>query len=396
MLGRTVVIFLMCLCATAVFAQDFTVFNRNVQVHGFVGQGIAYSDTNNWLTMKTSDGSLSYTDFGLNISTQITDKLHVGAQMYDRNLGNLGDWHPTLDYAVADYRFTKWLGVRGGKVKTTIGLFNDTQDLDFLHPYVLLPQSIYSTDLRESTMAHTGGDIYGDLSFGSKSGIFSYTVYAGHRQDSQYGGYPYLLAPVGILLSDYGGLQIGGDLRWNTPADGLLVGVSYLNEDITGDGTFASAGAPPTPYHESTKSDWMYQYYAEYKVGKLEMASEYRRYWRDQSIFNGTFEIRTDMHGWYLSGAYQVRKYLQLGAYFSRFTLKSPDNFSGAVDAHLNDMAITARVDLNRFVYLKVEGHIMDGFGAPGLYPSGFYTSDNPQGLVNDTNSILVKAGFKF
>lgn len=395
MLGRTVTILLMCLCATAAFAQDFTIFNRNVQVHGFVTQGIAFTDNNNWLTMKTSDGSLSYTDFGVNISSQITDKLHVGAQVYDRNLGNLGDWHPTLDWALADYRFTKWLGVRGGKIKTTIGLYNDTQDLDFLHPFVLLPQSIYSTDLRESTMAHVGGDVYGDIPFNEKS-MLAYTFFVGNREDSRYGGYPYLLAPVGIHLTSYGGLQIGGDVRWYAPIDGLVVGGSYMNEDIKGDGTFEVAGIGQGSYHEESLSDWMYQYYGQYKVGKMELAAEYRRYWRDQSIFNGGFEIRTDTRGWYLSGAYEVSKYLQLGAYFSRFTLQSPDNFSGAVDAHINDIVATARIDLNRWAYIKVEGHFMDGYGAPGLYPSGFYTVDNPQGLVNDTNSILLKAGFKF
>lgn len=382
--------------AASAFAQDFEMFNRNVQLHGFVSQGIAFSDNNNWLTMKTSDGSLAYTDFGANIACQITDKLHVGAQVYDRNLGNLGDWHPTLDWAVADYRFTKWLGVRGGKVKTTLGLYNDTQDLDFLHPFILLPQSIYSTDLRESTMAHVGGDVYGDITLRKDKSMLSYTFYIGNREDSKYGGYPYLLAPVGINLENYGGRQIGGDLRWYVPVNGLVIGGSYMNEDIHGDGTFVVAGIGSGPYHEESKSDWMYQYYGQYKLGKLELATEYRRYWRDQSIFNGGFEIRTDVHGWYVSGAYDVTKYLQLGAYYSNFNLQSPDNFSGAVDADMKDTVITARIDLNRFSYVKVEGHFINGFGAPGLYPSGFYTIDNPQGLVNDTNSIMVKAGFKF
>ena len=44
--------------------------------------------------MHTSDGSFSMTDFGANISTQLTDKFRVGAQFYDRNVGKLGNWRP--------------------------------------------------------------------------------------------------------------------------------------------------------------------------------------------------------------------------------------------------------------------------------------------------------------
>jgi hypothetical protein len=107
-------------------------------------------------------------------------------------LGHLGQWHPSLDWAVADYRFTNWFGVRAGKVKTTLGLYNDSQDLDFLHVFAVLPQSVYSTDLRDTTIAHAGGDIYGTIPLRHRLGDLSYTVYAGHRSDSIYSGYPYL------------------------------------------------------------------------------------------------------------------------------------------------------------------------------------------------------------
>ena len=84
---------------------------------------------------------------------QVSDKFRIGAQVYDRKLGELGDWHPSLDWAVADYKVNNWLGFRGGKVKTTLGLYNDTQDLDFLHTFALLPQSVYPTDVRDDADA---------------------------------------------------------------------------------------------------------------------------------------------------------------------------------------------------------------------------------------------------
>ena len=178
--------------AVTVQAQEFKLFDREVQVHGWLSQGFLYTDQNNWLTMNTTSGSGAMTDMGLNMSAQVTDKFRIGAQVYDRNLGQLGQWHPLLDWADADYRFTPWFGIRGGKVKTVLGLYNDTQDQEFLHTFALLPQSIYPTDLRDSTIAHHGGDIYGHVPMGRRFGDLSYTVYAGHRGDSHYSGYPYL------------------------------------------------------------------------------------------------------------------------------------------------------------------------------------------------------------
>src|SRR5271165_735379 len=210
MFRRVARLLLFCLCAGQIqlHAQDFKLFDRDVQVHGFVSQGYVYTSGNNWLSMTTNgDGSAAYTDMGLNMSSSLTDKLRVGAQVYDRNLGQLGQYHPSLDWAMADYRFKSWFGVRGGKVKTTLGLYTDTQDLDFLHTFALLPQSVYPTDLRDATIAHLGGDLYGNVSLKHHLGDLSYTAYAGHRSDSLYSGVAYLASQFGVHISSYGGLQ---------------------------------------------------------------------------------------------------------------------------------------------------------------------------------------------
>ena len=81
-----------CFCAGQLTsqAQDFKLFDRDVQIHGFASQGFIYTNDNNWLTMNTSQGSGAFTEFGVNVSSSVTDKLRVGAQLYDRNLGRLG------------------------------------------------------------------------------------------------------------------------------------------------------------------------------------------------------------------------------------------------------------------------------------------------------------------
>jgi hypothetical protein len=413
MCRRTVLLLFISFCAArlSLQAQEFKLFDRQVQVHGFASQGFVHTTNNNWLTMNTSNvGSGEFTDFGANASVQITDKFRVGAQIYDRNLGQLGAWHPSLDWAYADYRFQPWFGMRGGKVKTVLGLYNDTQDLDFLHTFALLPQSVYPTDLRDTTIAHLGGDVYGDIHLKNHLGTLAYTVYAGHRSDSMYSGYPYLLSQYQTHFNSFGGLQYGGDLRWSTPIKGLLVGASRLNQDTSGKGTSVNPfnpGGGTIPYSESSKADWTDQFYGQYIVGKLRIDAEYRRYVRDQFIFGGTSTNLTDVRGWYIAGAYRVAKRLEIGSYYSRYAITSvltgamhdagfPDQTDTSLPRnHIYDKVITARIDLNKFWNAKIEGHFMDGYGN-STYPDGFYPQVNPRGFKPNTNALVLKTSVDF
>jgi hypothetical protein len=410
---RIVGIALFCLGAlpATLQAQEFRLFDQKIQVHGFASQGYVLTTGNNWLSMTTNDdGSAGFTDFGLNMSTQVNDKFRVGAQFYDRNLGQLGQYHPSLDWAVADYRFKPWLGLRGGKVKTILGLYNDTQDLDFLHTFALLPQSVYPTDIRDATIAHTGGDIYGDVILRRHLGTISYTAYAGHRSDSLYSGYAYLELEHGIHFSSYGGLQHGGDVRWQTPWKGLLIGVSQMNQDVTGRGVWVDPLDPNAgfaPFSEVSKSDRTRQFFAEYTVGRLRVDSEYRRYVHEGVINRAEADSVNGTRGWYVSGAYRVIKQLELGSYYSRYSLTdvtiagdleafSPVDTDTSLPAnHIYDKVITARIDLKRYWNVKIEGHFMNGY-AGSIFPSGFYPQENQQGFKPDTNALVLKTSINF
>ena len=65
--------------------------------------------------MHTSQGSGAFTRFRGEHVHVGTDKLHVGGQLYDRNLGNLSEWHPSLDWVVVDYKVNQRFGLRAEK-----------------------------------------------------------------------------------------------------------------------------------------------------------------------------------------------------------------------------------------------------------------------------------------
>ena len=388
-------------------AQEFKVWDRTVQVHGFFSQGSVRTDQNNWLTMNTSQGSSAMTDMVLNVSSQVTDKFRVGAQVYDRNLGQLGQWHPSLDWGLGDYRFTQWFGIRAGEVKTTLGLFNDSQDLDFLHVFALLPQGVYPTDLRDTTISHSGGDVYGMVPLRHGLGEISYTGYAGIRSDSIYSGYPYLMQQYHVFIRSFQGPQYGADVRWNAPVKGLLVGGSRMNQRITASGTFVNLLEPSAgsaPFKSTTQKYWTNQVYAQYRLRRLELDAEYRRDFFD-TPYVPSIDLRTDLRAWYVAGTYRIAKRVEFGAYYSRYTVRhggSPElaPIIGPADPslpqnHIYDKVIASHVDVNQYLYLKVEGHFMNGYGW-SAYPNGFYPQQNPDGFAPNTIAVVVKTGFHF
>src|SRR5687767_144399 len=100
MKSQLLALFVAAGAAATLNAQQFEVAGRTVQVHGFVTQGFAYSNQNNYLSMKTSEGSFAFTDGGLNLSTRLTSRLRVGGQAYARKIGELGRGRVTVDWAL--------------------------------------------------------------------------------------------------------------------------------------------------------------------------------------------------------------------------------------------------------------------------------------------------------
>ena len=273
---RTPALCAAALGAATLGAQDlgkytnFSVDGRTIQFHGFVSQGFGYSGGNNFLTMDTSEGSFSFTDGGINISAHLADKLRVGAQVYDRKIGKLGAGKVYLDYALVDYRLKDWLGVRVGKVKTVCGLYTDTQDMESLHTWAIMPQAVYPLDLRSSNLAHTGADLYGAIPL-KHAGSLGYTAYFGLKSDDTRSGWYYSNADIGWPVKRIQGKMWGGDLRWITPV-GLTLGASFSEQRDHWDGWLTATNNEPYIYW--TPGKWYGAAYVDYQRGSWHFSAE--------------------------------------------------------------------------------------------------------------------------
>ena len=76
--------------------------------------------------------------------------------------------------------------------------------MDSLHTFALLPQGMYPIDWRSTTIAHSGGDLYGDIAV-KRLGTFSYTGFVGMMPSDLSSGYDYASKTVNMVFTYRGG-----------------------------------------------------------------------------------------------------------------------------------------------------------------------------------------------
>jgi len=377
-LRRMRLVLLVCTCTGSIYAQDLS----GIVVHGFVSQGFLFSSSNNYLSMKSSDGSPQWTDGAVNLSDSLTDNLRIGIQLHMYQLGEFGGSNVMVDWASGDYRVNDHFGIRAGKVKTIWGLFNDSQDVDAVFLWILLPQGSYSIDHKSFYLSHIGGDVYGDLYLGRRAGKLGYAGYAGQATVDLNDGYIKAFAESGLVFtSSLGGKTYGGDLQWETPLSGLSMGSSANMQAL--DGT-APTGSIHIPFAFAPST------YARFSRGRVYIAAEYDRipFHATLTIGSAVFPLVVDGRSWFLMGSYRLGHNIQVGSYYSHYINKSgvttlPANYS-------KDWVVSGRYDFNPYFYAKLEGHFLRGTAL------GYYTSTNLNGLTPNTNMLAAKIGFSF
>lgn len=136
------------------------------QVHGFAAQAYLLSEGNNFFGDSTN-GSHDFYEVGLNGAVSLGHGLLASAQGLIRDAGPSDTGKPRLDYALIDWSAIQSVeataGIRVGRVKNRFGLYNDTRDVVFARPGILLPQSIYfeAMGLRSLLFSSDGAQLYG-------------------------------------------------------------------------------------------------------------------------------------------------------------------------------------------------------------------------------------------
>nr|WP_320050325.1 hypothetical protein [uncultured Desulfuromonas sp.] len=352
----------------------------DLQFHGFASQGYIDSHNNNFLAHSRS-GSIKMSDIGLNLNWQPIQSLRLGAQGYYRNLGDYNENSVVLDWGVIDYRLCDFLGIRAGKVKMPLGLYNEERDSPFLLPMVFLPQSIYDESRRDSNLAYMGVGVYGNISCG-QFGDLDYHLFTGETDfpdESQLEENNKTSAIAAIdrnntlpadkknplIPATYESLEresddlYGGALIYNMPCGIRLSGtLLHSKASIFLNGSSQAVG--------NTLIHKRFVLSAEYTTEHWLLASEYSETDRTTTMFGST-SLDGPSQSWYLMACYSPIQNWTFSVLYDEFYRMKHDKHS---DDHpqsepysgwRKDLGAGVRYDINEWCNLKVEYHYIDG-----------------------------------
>jgi len=396
-------------------AYDMVESLYGVQLHGFISQGFVFSKTHNFLFDDIDHGSFEFNELGVTVSKQINDKLHLGIQFFSRDQGDIGNNDLVVDWAYADYHLNDFLGARVGKLKMSLGLYNETRDIDILRTCIFLPQSAYLEYYRDVLSGLHGIGLYGSLPFDWGSDI-TYQIQTGTLKIDKNGGVTTLLNnevnidsnPLmniesysinnclnGIMIfSPYPGLRLSSSfIRTSTKVDARLNGdlsrifadeYAYaqlyykglidpgtVNQEKIEKGTIAMFAGFPL---EAEVDDVLaYMHSIELNIDRLLVMIEYYHYtYRIFIQIPETLTLSNDdfyTEGYYVNVIYRFNDFLETGIYYSCLYDngwdKSGDRFAelgeNRYQTFLKDLSLSVRFDINQNWTFKIENHWMDG-----------------------------------
>lgn len=402
-----------------------------LEVHGFVSQGYVQSSDNQWSSLDTEEGTWAYTEEALNFNARPLEGLRVGMQLLGRDFGSEGNHEVTVDWALGDYRWKSWLGLKAGRVKLPFGLYNELMDADMARPELFQPLGMYPVNQRDMLNAYDGVGLYGNIKLG-KAGDLDYDIYGGTmdiddsrvvRQSVEDGAYAGLqpLKRMGIDSFSVGDISAGmdklygGTLTWNSPVEGLRFrGSLYTTDsDFTSSTTYSgwmNAGGQPVPLSITTQSavsyeqEYNYIISAEYQRGNLRLSGEHWKQRTHMTVQTSglpfpmpAMETKETSFSCYAQAAYRFTDWFQASTYYSVLYMDADDmdgdNYvkmgQQADRAWQKDLAFTARFDITPWWLFKVEVHSMDGTGTLRLV-------DNQDGLEKDWWLFVAKTTFYF
>ena len=281
----------------------------SLQIHGYADQAVIQTTANRWFG-PSDKTSFAFTEVALNASLRPLSRLLLSAQVLARRAGEMYDGTPVLDYALADLNLIEAphqrLGLRLGRVKNPLGLYNETRDVPFTHPGIFLPQVVYFDKVRNLVLSTDGGMLYGERT--TTLGTLSMNLVYGQSVVDQNVEWSYLGNDFPGRIKTDGNSWLGG-LWYSSPSERLKLGLSGATLALRFD---PNQRAPFTLGPGVTDIQyWIASF--QYTGENWSLVSEYAREplrWRD---YGPAFPARAmTTEGYYIQGTWRPRPPVEL------------------------------------------------------------------------------------
>jgi len=349
-------------------ATEQSAFSQNnLQIHGFLSQGIAKSIGSDFVN-DDQDASLELTEVGINASYKISPTLRAAGQLVYIDGGNRYADGARLDYLLLDwsaYQSHDWqMNVYLGRFKNYNWLYSSTRDVPHTRPSIVLPQAMYFDGFRDIAV---GGDgIATSIKHGNEQlGDFEFNLSFGTSEISD--------KQRAIILSEFatGDMEHDYDAQmsifWQPIDSQWRFGWSVLDSDFS-----YTAGSADI----FVDTDIILQRFilnALYEAENWEFSSEvFQERFKLTGFYSPYFQRDTKGQGFYFQTRYQLTQDLKLLARFERFFANKDDKSGvvqeqatgGAIPAYFgfqHDKVLGLSYDLADNVRIQFEHHWVEG-----------------------------------
>lgn len=350
--------------ASALLATAAHADNTDWQLHGVLTQGAVYTSDNNFYGSSDDDVSLKFTEISFNASARLHPNVRAAGQILYRQAGAQGEGGE-VDYAFIDYKFssdsTTSAGIRAGRYKLPIGLYNETRDIAFTRPSIYAPQSAYPDRARDLELSGDGALFYSDIF--TDSGQWTLELYGGRpRVDKDTLDYAFTYIPGDV---DHLGSRdvFGGRAMYQSGDGAWLVALSRAEANLH--------------YHQAllptleTAVDLSFTYWIaslQYNFNQWTFTSEYGH--MDIQLDSDLFDSGLHPLFYY---AQVTRRLNQQWSIYTRYDNlywdrrdRSGDDYSALTGADdfanfSHDYGLGVRYDINNSAMIRAEYHYIDG-----------------------------------
>lgn len=131
-------------------AEDFF---TNFRWDGYISQSLIHTTDNNFFGKSDDDISLDFTEIELLLSTAFLHDFQFSGSLLSRRAGDSDNGEIRVDHGFITYtplNNLDWTtGIRVGRIKAPQGFYNETRDVAFTRPGILVPQSMYLERYRD-------------------------------------------------------------------------------------------------------------------------------------------------------------------------------------------------------------------------------------------------------
>lgn len=309
---------------------------EGLKIHGFITQGFFYTDHNNVYGESSDQGSFDFRELAVNTSYRFTPRLRGAVQLMSRRAGEVDDGTPQVDYALLDYRFSdavdNQFGVRVGRLKIPFGFYNETRDVAFTRPTIMLPQSLYFDQARDLELSVDGAIFYSYVEV--PGGRLDIDLLYGLPQKDQNVEYAYLGFDATGSFDDSEGYMARA--IYNDDSGAYRIGATLAEYKLG----YKPAGGPgfPVDFYEFNAGDMVLNVAvlsAQYNAEKWSLTAEYMLHDIDWREMGGLFTVRPEstIESFYIQGQYRLSQDWDLVLRYDELLLdkNDPDGVANSV-----------------------------------------------------------------